>query len=319
MELFAYIFAWVMGAIVVGLFAGLVIGRMAGQRQPPPLDAQQQAQQLTMQTLLELAPQMAKLSSVVEGRNSAIREVHRHVGDMKIAQELEEPRQELMGQIAQLLESNQRLTEDLEYAQLRIDQQTEELDRTRREARTDALSGLSNRKAFDQRLRMLLSIWKREHIPFALILADLDHLKWINDTHGHVSGDRVIQQFGKLVQTRMREGDFLARYGGDEFAALLPRTELAVALDIAERVRVDIAKATFAVGLRSQRIAVTFSCGVAAPQVNDTPEALLQRADKALYRSKHGGRNRVQAQHEPDDVSIRDTAIIPLTHGIGVA
>jgi diguanylate cyclase len=208
---------------------------------------------------------------------------------------LELIRQELLGQVVAVLESNQKLEEDLVFARCRMEQQAEELDRTRREAHTDALSGVANRKAFDDKLKLLLGYQRRFGSPFALLLADLDHFKWINDTYGHQAGDRVINQLGALLASQVRDGDFVARYGGDEFAVLLANTDLEAAAKVAQRICVETTHINFGAASNEQT-AVTLSLGLAIAQGGDSPEAIFKRADEALYASKKGGRNQVRCQ-----------------------
>jgi diguanylate cyclase len=205
-------------------------------------------------------------------------------------------RQVLLRQVAAVLESNQKLEEDLTYARCRMEQQAEEIDRTRKEAHSDALSGVSNRKGFDERLLVLLGDLKRGGDPFALVLVDMDHFKWINDTHGHTAGDNVLKEFGALLKRVVREGDFVGRYGGDEFALLLPRADLEVAAKVADRLRSETTRTNFGLGSVGELGAVTISVGVALARAGDTPEVLIGRADQALYASKKGGRNRVKLE-----------------------
>jgi diguanylate cyclase len=182
-----------------------------------------------------------------------------------------------------------------------MEEQAAELDRTRHEAFTDAVSGVFNRKAFDDKLRLLLGRWKRESESFVLIMADLDHFKWINDTHGHAVGDRVLHEVGVLLRKCLREGDFVGRYGGDEFALLLPHTDMAIGKQVADRLHLEATRCNFGVGAKSEQAALTISFGLAAVRQGDCSESVIQRADQALYKSKHGGRNQVQCQEaEPD-------------------
>lgn len=294
MEVFWQIIGWVLASVVASLVAGFYIGRATGTS-----DSQRQAQndrQAALKALVELLGSVQDLTTDVDHRNSEMREVHRHVGDLQTTGELEDLRQVLLGQVISVLESNQKLEEDLVFARCRMEEQAEELDRTRREAHTDTLSGISNRKAFDDKLRLLLGYFKREEEPLVLILADLDHFKWINDTHGHQAGDYVISQLGRLFAEKVREGDFVARCGGDEFAILLPRTNLETGVEVARRIRAETTRTNFGVASTSEQTAVTLSLGLADARPGDTPETLFRRADEALYASKHGGRNQIRFQ-----------------------
>jgi diguanylate cyclase len=173
-----------------------------------------------------------------------------------------------------------------------MEEQAEELDRTRREAHTDALSGVANRKAFDDKLKLLFGYHRRDGVSFALMLADLDRFKWINDTYGHQAGDRVISQLGRLLAQLVREGDFVARFGGDEFGVLLPHCDTETAVKVANRIRSETTRANFGVA-SSEQTAITVSIGVALARPGDSCETLFKRADEALYASKKGGRNQV--------------------------
>lgn len=127
----------------------------------------------------------------------------------------------------------------------------------------------------------------------SLIVIDLDHFKAINDTHGHTMGDDVLRLFATTARDDLRTGDTLARYGGDEFVAMLPHTGGDEALALAERIRVAFANATGA--LVALAVQPTLSVGIATGSLaDDTLDTILQRADEALYRSKREGRNRVR-------------------------
>lgn len=158
----------------------------------------------------------------------------------------------------------------------------------------DPLTGIPNRRAFDARLDAVTRSYHRYGRPFSLILLDVDHFKRINDTYGHEAGDAVLRAVAARIAGSIRDVDFVGRYGGEEFAILLPETGLAGAVETAERLRTSIAERS--VEWRGQEIAVTVSLGVAAvPEcVADASDALA-RADQALYASKQAGRNRVSA------------------------
>jgi len=158
-------------------------------------------------------------------------------------------------------------------------------------SRTDPLTGALNRGAFDEALRREFNRARRYSFPLSLVMLDLDHFKSINDGHGHRAGDAVLQQFVKLSMTIFRESDTVHRYGGEEFAALLPHAAYEGALDAARRLVQTTAATPFKIG--DADLAVTVSAGVACAREEDVDGGdLVTRADAALYEAKRKGRNR---------------------------
>jgi diguanylate cyclase (GGDEF)-like protein len=168
---------------------------------------------------------------------------------------------------------------------------------------TDQLTGLYNRRHFDQQLLLFLSRADQRHAPLSLIVIDVDHFKRVNDTYGHEAGDAVLQAVAAIVQHAVRhgaEGDLCARFGGEEIAILLPGLPAVEALEVAERLRRTIAAKPVVYG--GQRISVTASFGVACyPQTVSTHAGFFPSADRALYQAKTGGRNRVKSAGGNDD------------------
>jgi diguanylate cyclase (GGDEF)-like protein len=158
---------------------------------------------------------------------------------------------------------------------------------------TDKLTGLRNRRLFDQHLNDETARSRRDGRPLALLLADIDHFKRVNDTYGHAAGDQVLQSVSRSVAAASRQADLAARFGGEEFAVLLPDTDAEGARLVAERIRSSVAGGPVRLADGGD-IAVTLSIGIAiGPQDGETPDRMLERADQALYSAKRAGRNRV--------------------------
>jgi diguanylate cyclase (GGDEF)-like protein len=164
------------------------------------------------------------------------------------------------------------------------------------EARVDALTGIANRRALEEALAAEIARAQRFEHELAVLLLDVDHFKDVNDTHGHAAGDRLLCEVARLLSSSARQGDTVARWGGEEFVAVLPETDLDGARRLAERLRLSVGT----VSLGATR--VSGSCGVASLVPGDTVDTLLAAADSALYRAKENGRNRTElATRGPSD------------------
>lgn len=166
-----------------------------------------------------------------------------------------------------------------------------ELRKFEEHARTDALTGLSNRHAMEDEFEREISRCKQDDIPVSLIMIDIDNFKVFNDQFGHVAGDRALSAVASILKHQFRPRDILVRYGGDEFAILLPEVDEASAIQVAERVRVAVCGKTGDGSDSLIRIPVEISMGVAQLEKKGSLQGLLRAADKALYRAKHAGRN----------------------------
>lgn len=153
----------------------------------------------------------------------------------------------------------------------------------------DPLTGLPNRLAYDDRLKLELAHWKRYHTPVSLLVWDIDFFKKINDNFGHKAGDKTLILIGKLLSDHCRETDFVSRFGGEEFTMLLSNTDAQSALLAANKIRKVIEKTAF--NSNGKKISITVSCGVTQFTDADSDSSAFDRADKALYAAKNNGRN----------------------------
>ncbi|MBJ2179412.1 diguanylate cyclase [Pseudomonas veronii] len=167
------------------------------------------------------------------------------------------------------------------------------LEVQRQKALVDPLTGLPNRAAWSERLDHEVNLWHQRGNSLSLAMLDLDHFKRINDGYGHLAGDKVLKIIASVLRKRLRPGDFIARFGGEEFVLLMPDSPLANALAAGEALRAAIEVCPF--HFKGEPVTITVSMGVAQFQPGERSDLALKRADEALYRAKAAGRNRVQA------------------------
>lgn len=188
-----------------------------------------------------------------------------------------------------LLQANEKLQSDLEEAKQEIQRQREQLNSTIAESQTDPLTGLANRRALDMELSHAFAQRRRDKSNLSVLIIDIDHFKKINDQYGHMVGDQLLKCFARCLKNTLRETDFVARFGGEEFVVILKKTPLEDAFKAAERVRSIVAANPHKVG--DFEIKVTASFGVKEAGEGETEAFVLQKADEALYAAKKGGRN----------------------------
>lgn len=203
------------------------------------------------------------------------------------------------------------LRENARQHQGEMDALRQELASTRDESRTDPLTGIANRRQFDERLVQFCNVSSKSNEPFSLVMGDIDNFKKFNDQFGHQAGDQVLSLVGQKLQQNVKGKDLVARYGGEEFAFLLPNTPLSDAISFADSIRKLICENKVSLtGSEKCERTITMSFGVAQFDLHETPNSLIERADKNLYLSKDAGRNTVSP---PLDKSEKlDTEIVDL-------
>ncbi len=205
----------------------------------------------------------------------------------KLAERLHELVAGLSGEVDP--QQTRQLQDQLLLAQEQLDEQARQIQSSVNLARTDPLTGLANRRAFDDELVRRISEWHRRHAGFCLVMLDVDHFKALNDRYGHVSGDQVLRGLGELLTGLGPPADLPARLGGEEFGVLLSEASCARGGRIAEEILAAVANRPFPI--EEATIHITVSLGLSIVQPGDGPLTLLRRADDALYASKHAGRN----------------------------
>jgi diguanylate cyclase len=188
----------------------------------------------------------------------------------------------MMAQFGSLAERMAQIEAQSRQAQSHLEEQ-------RLRSMLDSLTQLPNREAYEQRLSEELSRFRRYQRPASFVVGDIDHFKQVNDTYGHLAGDKVLKVVAKILRQRLRESDFVARYGGEEFALIMPETDPEHALQTVDAIRQAIEQCPF--HFKDTRLAITMSFGITAFSADDDISSLFGRADQALYTAKDSGRN----------------------------
>ncbi len=203
--------------------------------------------------------------------------------------------QTVSGDILAMQNSTQALQDCLEENSVEIARLRKELDTSKREAETDPLTGLANRKVLLNTLENHI-LQNTDDEEFSLLMLDIDKFKAFNDNYGHLMGDKVIRCVAKVIKDSVKGADLVARYGGEEFTVVLPNTPFEAALKVAENIRKNVECTKLVRSSSKEAISrVTISIGVAKYLPTETSEDLIQRADSALYTAKTKGRNQVRA------------------------
>ena len=216
------------------------------------------------------------------------------IRDLEAAQDLLAVREIVNGIISKtegVVSSQKEFRQQMELTREELSELQEELRRREELAHTDDLTSLPNRRAFNIRLDEEWNRARRYGNALSMIMLDLDDFKLVNDTHGHLVGDRLLARTAGAIRSICRQTDLPARYGGEEFAVICPETDGQAAVVVAERIRAAIDATDFTV--KGTSIKVTVSVGVAMLRFGETQEILVDRADQGLYRAKQTGKNKV--------------------------
>jgi diguanylate cyclase len=196
-----------------------------------------------------------------------------------------------------LIKSGSRLQSRMSVSSEDLKQLSQELEKSQKEAQTDILTGLANRRGLEKVFELERIRARQNMAPFCVVLMDIDHFKKVNDSHGHLVGDSMLKGISKILTQHLRKNDVAARFGGEEFLIVLPETDIDGACAVAKKIQKALACKEWKVKESGKRIGtVTVSMGVARYAMNEPQEDLIKRADKALYKAKRNGRNQVVIQ-----------------------
>ncbi|MEN5301671.1 diguanylate cyclase [Pseudomonas sp. TWI628] len=244
------------------------------------LDSQLREQVDGLQSSVQGAVDVDSLKHILENRLETLlgtMDEHQHERDRR--------EQELAGRLQGLAERVASMEQEaLGYR--------EHLEEQRQKALIDPLTGLPNRAAWTEQVEREMLDWQESGGHLAMAILDLDHFKRINDSYGHLAGDKVLKIVADQLRKRLRPRDFIARFGGEEFVLLLPQTSPAAAVQVAEALRAAIEACPF--HFKGERVVITTSIGLSAFRSGERGDQVLKRADTALYRAKDLGRNRVE-------------------------
>jgi diguanylate cyclase len=254
--------------------------------------------QIVLKAFSKMLQGADQLSHDVDNHNAELADMGKTVEYIDASTGMGQVRNTLINQIADVVASSKKIEDDLTSTRYALLRQAEALEQSRKEARTDELSRVGNRRSFDETLESWLSRFRRRGKPFALMISDVDNFKWINDTHGHLAGDRVVTGIGDILKQQVGNRHFVARYGGDEFVVLLANKSRKSTIELAKRLRSATEGHDFSAAGYGERVAITFSTGLAFVREGDTAESLLQRADAQLYEAKKSGRNSLHVEDE---------------------
>lgn len=207
----------------------------------------------------------------------------------------------LVAETHNTLNQNRRLQKELATSSQEVNSLRIHLEEVRREAMTDGLTGIANRKFFDMQLREAISESMVQAAALSLVFMDIDHFKQFNDRHGHQLGDQVLRLVARCLTDCVKGRDTAARYGGEEFAVILPCTPLDAAMIVAEQIRKNVASKRIVRKRTDEDLGgITLSLGVAQFMPGESEQALVERADAALYLAKRSGRNQAASENDLD-------------------
>lgn len=252
------------------------------------------------ETIRGVTSRVNDVKSASHQYNEALSGAVERLSDDASAGEIRSTLESLLEKTGDMMEKNQILEAELERSTQVMQELQRDLELVRKQALTDGLTSLANRKAFDAEILRVSEDASKESEAFCLILMDIDHFKSFNDNFGHQVGDQVLRLVARTLIDGVKGRDMAARYGGEEFAILLPQTGMTGGVKVADSIRTIVQGKELINRNTGDKLGrVTMSGGVAEYVPGESVESLIERADSALYAAKHNGRNQVVAAPTP--------------------
>lgn len=255
----------------------------------------QKAGNIIFSTLEDVTDVMQGVKTASTEYSGSMKEVESKLSKTSTIEEFQAAVNDAVSHTKKVLEENKKLESQIEDSSSSMDALRAEMESVRREALTDGLTGLNNRKSFDERFQMMIDESVKEGKALSLLMMDIDYFKSFNDTFGHQVGDQVLRLVARTLTDGVKGRDFVARYGGEEFTVILPETNNAASEAVANNLRQAVANKEVVNRTTGEKLGrITISVGVAQYNKGEKPAEFLERADKALYKAKENGRNRVE-------------------------
>ncbi len=253
-------------------------------------------------TLEDVSSLMKNVKQATGEYTETLGDATQRIAKVKTPQEMAAVVKAVMADTAKLMEQNKKLEAQLDLSANAMTELKRDMERVRQEAMTDGLTGLANRKAFDEQIKRLIEDGNATGRGFTLLMLDIDHFKSFNDNFGHQVGDQVLRLVARTLTDGIKGKDMATRYGGEEFTILLPDTNLDAGIAVADSLRKALANKEIVNRSNGELLGrITMSVGVAQYYQKEAIEELIERADAALYTAKHNGRNQVAAAPTPHE------------------
>ena len=247
--------------------------------------------------LRDISRHLVETEGDLAGHGSNLEKLGEKVNQVTDYEELREIVDQMILETRGLIKSGSRLQNRMKMSTEDLHQLNRELEEAQKEALTDALTGLINRRGLAKAFESVRIRSQLDRKPFSIILLDIDHFKKVNDTFGHLVGDSLLKGIAKILKTHLRGSDTASRYGGEEFLIVLPETDLSGAEIVARKIQKNLASKEWKIKESGTSMGViTASMGISVYAGEESQEDLIQKADSALYMAKQTGRNRIITQ-----------------------